>query len=322
MGMAETDIISSSRRFGRLAIDAIQIRGDGGGVNPTLVFPLSIELGPLRDQQQIVVTEVRAELTLGAGTTLPGTRLGAGARARGAGGSNHIWASQKTHSIRHTTELRFALTPAQMHVLETVADTDQSAIHFALRFELEMAWLRAEHPMHQSPIDTPVYDLLPVAYLPAAEMTASVSRSQWADTILPALGGSGLRLVALRLPARGRLPDDVVSWYDEARLRLDRGDYRGAVERARDLRHSIEKHLQATRDEPVATKIALLQGIPAGSPAITFLDGLWRALADATNDAHHPDEPGPQFRAHEARAVVLTAATTLEYLQSVLDATR
>jgi hypothetical protein len=65
-----------------------------------------------------------------------------------------------------------------------------------------------------------------------------------------------------------------------------------------------------------------MQGVPTHSPAISFLDGLWRALADATNNAHHPDGPGPRIRAHEARAVLLVTATALEYLQSVLDAAR
>jgi len=92
------------------------------------------------------------------------------------------------------------------------------------------------------------------------------------------------------------------------------------VGRARDVRHAVETYLGATRDEPVATKIAELQDLSPDSPAITFLDGLWRALAQATNSAHHPDGPGPRIRANEARAVLLVTASTLEYLQSVLDA--
>ena len=119
-------------------------------------------------------------------------------------------------------------------------------------------------------------ELLPLAWVRASEITLPVPRSEWAEAILPALGMDAIRLVGIRLPRRGGpLGDDLVAWFDQARHKFDAGDYRGAIERARDVRNAVEKRLQATRSNPVGAKVRAARELPEGAATTAFLDGVW-----------------------------------------------
>jgi hypothetical protein len=107
-----------------------------------------------------------------------------------------------------------------------------------------------------------------------------------------------------------------VRWFDDARARYDRGDYRGCVERCQDVRRAVETALQATKRDPVSAKAASAAGLAPGTTA--FLDGVWHALAEVTNEAHHPEHGEPTYRDADARAVLLTTAVVLEYLGALL----
>jgi hypothetical protein len=315
--MTVADITSMTRRIGRLRIETTQVRGDGGLVSPALVLPLSVELEPQPAEGRLVVTEVRADLALGAGPAYTASRLGEPVRVRGIGGNRGVWASIPNSTTTDAADLRFSLTPVQVHLPETAAAQCDRVVNLQVRFEVEAAWLRDEPQLGQS--SGSALELLPLASVRASEITLSVPRSEWAEAILPALGLDALRLVAVRLPRRGgSLGDDLAAWFDQARQKFDAGDYRGAIERARDVRNAVEKRLQATHADPVAAKAGQARGLPPGAGTTAFLDGVWHALAEATNEAHHADRPDQVFTASDARAVLLTTAVILEYLDGTL----
>jgi hypothetical protein len=309
-----------NRRIGRLRIEPTQVRGDGGLMNPTLVLPLSIELEPQAAEHRLAVTEVRAALTLTTGSASGGSRLGEPARARGLGTNSGVWATIPGSTTSDAVDLRFSLTSPQAHLLETAASQGERFINLLVRFEVEAAWLRAEPQVGDGRAISAALELLPLARVQAAEITVAVPRSEWAEGILPALGCDAMRLVAIRLPRRGGpIADDLVAWFDQARAKFDAGDYRGAIERARDMRNAIEERLHATRSEPVGTKVGAARGLPDDAPTTAFLDGVWQALAEATNEAHHASRPDQAFTAADARAVLLTTSVILEYLASTLS---
>jgi hypothetical protein len=317
--MTVGEITTMNRRVGRLRLDPTQVRGEGGLASPALVLPLSVELEPQPPERRLLVTEVRAELSLGAGTVHAGSRLGESVRVRGVGGASGVWASVPDSTVSHGAALRFSLTALQVHLLDTAAAPPDRVVNLLVRFEVEAAWARDEAQDVLGHSSGSALELLPLAWIRAAEITLPVPRSEWAEGILPALGLDVLRLVAVRLPRRGGpLGDDLVAWFDQARHKFDAGDYRGAIERARDVRNVVEKRLQATRNDPVAAKVGQARGLPDGARTTAFLDGVWQALAEATNEAHHAGRPDQAFTGPDARAVLLTTAVILEYLGGTL----
>ena len=318
--MTVGDITSMNRRIGRLRLDPTQVRGEGGLVSPALVLPLTVELEAQPAEQRLVVTEVRAELSLGVGSAHAGSRLGELVRVRGVGGDRGVWATIPGSTTTDAADLRFALTALQVHLLDTAATRPDRAVNLLVRFEVEAAWVRDEPQNVLGHASGSALELLPLASVRASEITLPVPRSEWAEGILPALGLDALRLVAVRLPQRGGpLGDDLVAWFDQARHKFDAGDYRGAIERARDVRNAVEKRLQATRSDPVAAKVRDARGLPEGAATTAFLDGVWGALAEATNEAHHAGHPDEAFTAADARAVLLTTAVILEYLGAAIS---
>jgi hypothetical protein len=318
--MTVGDITTMNRRIGRLRLDPTQVRGEGGLLSAALVLPLSVELEAQPAEQRLVVTEVRAELSLGAGSAHAGSRLGESVRVRGVGGDRGVWASIPSSTTSDAADLRFALAPLQVHALDTAATQPNRVVNLLVRFEVEAAWVRDEPQNVLGHSSGSALELLPLASVRASEITLPVPRSEWAEAILPALGMDALRLVGVRLPRQGGpLGDDLVAWFDQARHKFDAGDYRGAIERARDVRNAVEKRLQATRNDPVAAKVRDARGLPEDAATTAFLDGVWEALAEATNEAHHAGHPDQAFTASDARAVLLTTAVILEYLAATLS---
>ena len=66
-------------------------------------------------------------------------------------------------------------------------------------------------------------------------------------------------------------------------------------------------------------KVRDARGLPEDAATTAFLDGVWGALAEATNEAHHAGHPDQAFTAADARAVLLTTAVMLEYLGASLS---
>ena len=74
------------------------------------------------------------------------------------------------------------------------------------------------------------------------------------------------------------------------------------------------------RDRRVLRGVAplLLELLPPNPAISAFVDDVRGALSEVTNEAHHPEHHEPVYRAADARAVLLTTATTLEYLATLL----
>lgn len=66
-----------------------------------------------------------------------------------------------------------------------------------------------------------------------------------------------------------------------------------------------------------AAKAAEVAGLDADAPAVVFLDGVRRSLADLTNEAKH-GERGHRYSAAEARAALMTLAVVVELPNELL----
>ena len=311
------DILCLNQRIGRLRVDPTQVRGEGGALNPTLVMSLTSELDPQPVERRVALTEVRAQLSIGGEISQGGTRLGPPARIRRAGGPDGVWTSSPSVQRDDYAELRFPLSGVDVRLLESASSQQSRLVELTVGFEAEAALVRAEH---EGVLGTSAMEFAPLAWVRVADVKVPVPRSEWAEQILPGLGLDSMRLVMVRLPRRGGpLEEDLAAWFDQARLKLDAGDYRGAIERVRDVRNAVERRLEATKAEPVAAKIQAARGLPDNAPSVEFLDGVWTALADMTNEAHHPDRPDQRFIEADARAVLLASAVALEYLEAALS---
>jgi hypothetical protein len=179
--MTVGDITSMNGRIGRLRIEPTQVRGEGGLVSPALVLPLTVELEAQPAEQRLAVTEVRAELSLGAGSAHAGSRLGEPVRVRGRGGDHGVWATIPGSTTSDAADLRFALTALQVHLLDTAATPIDRLVNLLVRFEVEAAWVRDEPQNALGQSSGSAVELLPPASVRASEIT------------LPGRARSGLR---------------------------------------------------------------------------------------------------------------------------------
>jgi hypothetical protein len=90
---------------------------------------------------------------------------------------------------------------------------------------------------------------MPLTWVRADELRLAVPVGQWAEQVLSALGADGYPTVLILLPTESPLTPGtpLVCWFDGARARYDRGDYRGCVERRRDVRRAVETGLSRAR---------------------------------------------------------------------------
>lgn len=306
-------ITAQSFILGEVRADPAQVRGDGGPVSPALVLPLSVALNPQPVERTLALTELWGRLYLDGGGH---TALGEMTRA-GGNDPQGVWASHPGAAATHACELRLPLTPMQLRALEEAPPQDGNV---TLRVEVRVAaaWLRQEHQQVLGSGGGSAVELLPLSWVRAEPLRLAVPVGHWAERVLPGLGANRYRTVLVRLPSESPLTPGkpLVRWFDDARARYDRGDYRGCIERCRDVRRAVETSLEATKSDPVSAKAASAAGLPAGTSG--FLEGVWRALAEVTNEAHHPEHGEPVYRAADARAVLLTTAVLLEYLGTLL----
>lgn len=147
-------------------------------------------------------------------------------------------------------------------------------------------------------------------------LTLHVGREQWAEQILPAVGLDRVRLVAVRLPSDGPLPKEVTRVFDEARRHYDEGRYKESIKSCRDLRYVVERSLDAVNGRRVATVVADHRKASVDGPLYKFVDGVWSALVNLTDDASHPEFK--VFSRIDARACLLLTAAMVEALTDVL----
>ena len=307
-------ITSQSLILGDIECDPARVRGEGGSINPTLVLPLVVKLGPRPVERAVAVTEVWGRAHIDSGSRVP---LGEMSRAMSPDDSHGIWMSRPGSESSDHVELRVVLSPMHLRVLEGARARDGD-VALRVQVHVAVAQVRTEHMLQAN--GGVAVELLPLAWVRADELRLQVPIGQWAEKVLPALGADRFRTVIVSLPSSGALTPDkpLVRWFDEARARYDSGDWRGCIERCRDVRHAVESALNATKSSPVGSRAVAASGLPTHAGVTDFLDGVWRALADVTNEAHHSGAAEPMYQAADARAVLLITATALEYLAALV----
>ncbi|HEX5374960.1 MAG TPA: hypothetical protein VFW48_02270 [Solirubrobacterales bacterium] len=200
----------------------------------------------------------------------------------------------------------------------------EEEVRVGLRIHAATAWVRqTENAPHPGPSGHPVAAALGLASelwsLEGTKIEAlelRLRREDWATQVLPGIGADEVRLIAVRLPQASRaLGHETATAIDAARQRYDEGDYRSAVQTCRDLRDAVSDHLGAD-GKTIAECVGEKLGWPVDSPARVLLDNLWKTLSDLSSAAHHRE--GKQLSEAEARATVLIAAATVEYLTEIL----
>lgn len=306
-----------------LVVDPARITGTGGPWSPVLLVPLDLVMSAQPMEQALVVQELVAELWL-PGQGQPQRELAAPVRLRS--GSAHA-GHMRTYPHGPTTnslQLRFRLSPYELRGLEQHAHRLAPApLSLELRFDLHIAWSRRSFgglgADELAPFPSALgffNEMLPLAQCQADALTIEISRERLAEEIMPRFGLDRLRLVAVELPPQIAVPR-FHERFDYARVHLDAFRYEEAVAGCRDGRKLVEEALGATSEEPVATKVAQVGGLEANAPQVVFLDGIWKSLADLTNEAKH-GERGHRYTAAEARAALMTLAVAVELLNEML----
>jgi hypothetical protein len=217
-------------------------------------------------------------------------------RAGDSSNPQGLWASHPGTAATHTAELRMPLTPAQLRVLEELP-VHNGNVRLRLELRAAAAWLREEHRHILGTGGGAAVELLPLTWLRTDELHLAVPIGHWVEQVLPGLGADRYRTVLISLPSKSPLTPGkpLVRWFDEARARYDRGEYRGCIERCRDVRRAVETLLEAGKSDPVSAKAANAAGLPAGTT--TFVDGVWRPLRRHQRGApSRARRAGPQRR--------------------------
>jgi hypothetical protein len=311
--------------IGAIGADPADLRGTGGVLSPALELALEVRLNPQPDGD-LAVKQLSVELWL---PLAAHNAVALGPKV------THTWpgglCSGRKHMNKTSTRLRFALSHEQLRLLEQhAARSLPGAIQLEFRFSTVIAWARwASNEIDRTDPNAPAHPF-PVNYgvlvdvgaefqtssSPSDALTLYVGREQWAEQILPAVGLDRLRLIAVRLPSDGPLPKEVVRLFDEARRHYDEGRYKDAIKSCRDLRYAVEAALGAVKGRRVATVVAEQRRTSSDGPLYKFVDGVWTALVDLTDDASHPDLK--VFTRVDARACLLLTATLVEALTDVL----
>lgn len=323
----QVGISASNFRIGWLRVDASMVRSEGDSLSPALLVPCSIQLDGREEGGAIAITELEAELVIptAAGVGL-GPRIGMPARVSGMETQGGMWVSIPSGPIEHNIVFRFPLSREQVRLLEGYAErlTEQE-VPIGLRTHAALAWVRqsenvrrpgaATHPVASTlGLASELWSLEPARIEP---LELRLRREDWASQVLPGLGGNAVRMIAVRLPDATRaLGAEAVAALDAARERYDAGDFRGAIQRCRDLRDAVGDHLGAG-EKTIAACVGERLDWSADSPGRALLDNLWKTLSDLSSAAHHRDGKG--FRGAEARATILIAAAAIEYLTELLE---
>jgi hypothetical protein len=320
----EARITISNAAVGRLRVDPVRISAAGGPLLPTLQIPLQLELFQL-DSQTLVLERLEASVW-----TRPQSgqrlRLAAPVVIEGSGGTRGVILSRPRGASPEDLQLAFLLADGGVRTLdEHVRGALGHVIDLELSFEVRIAWRRELLNDPMAPDSLTPFDqrhgllsvLAPFWETRAEELQIQLSRDQWAHTVAPGLGHEQLRLVALRLPAAGAAGANVVSLYDAASHAYDAGDWRTSAQKCRDLRHLVEQSIRSAPNERVYEAVARRSGVGLDDPRIQFLDKVWSAFADVTNDAHHLDSIS-RLDAVTAHATLLLTASMVQYVTELL----
>jgi len=288
----------ASRSVGEIAIDGAATRGEGGPHDPRLVLPLSISMSPRPLDQMLVLTEIARSLHLGQDAT--------DQNQVGPTVSRSLLPQMHARSLPgyvsdHFVEIRIPLGhPAVAHLEAYRHRSPGANFRCQLRLTGGVAFVHQVagsanagdnvRPLVDNPFGLEYSILSTLAYFwvsSISPLTLEVPSSAWVERVLPGLGLEHVRLLEIGLPTTvAPLPAMILEQFDRARADLDAGRRRECIQKLRDVRHDIEKHLGATSASPVATLIAQHRGLQPNSAQEAYFGSVWKALADLTNATH------------------------------------
>ncbi|HEY3830564.1 MAG TPA: hypothetical protein VGL57_15335 [Solirubrobacteraceae bacterium] len=306
----ETEIrLQSGSKVGLLRLDPLQIRVDPEASRPTLVLPLGIEL--FQGQREVFLDRLEAVLTTRPPAG-PRRRLGLAGTISGTGEQHGLLKSQPQGFGAVQAQLRIELLGEDLCLLDELVQRAPGAIaELSLVFNLRVCMIR--ETVQDDWLGTTL-DVLPLARSTAEELQIQLPRDLWVRELAPALGHNRYRLIAVQLPtSQGPLGDGLVPLFDEASRAYDAAEWRESIQKCRDVRHYVEKHLDLQEKEHVAQAIAAHLSVEPDDSRIRFLDATWQALADLTSEAHHLDSVG-RLQAATAHAALLVTATMIQHV--------
>ena len=321
-----SDIQVHNRRIGTITLDEQRVRGEGGAHDPRILLPFSITMEPQPSGAMLALTELRCSLHL-TSPCFPNNQVGPSATISLL--ENMSCRSSIHGSAPGQIEVRLPLTEQLIASLEAHRHRHPEGNFDAyLSLHVTVAWvaatgnaLPAEARLLQGhPLDSslgPFSLLAPLWYPRIDDLSVRISASVWVDQVLPSLGFSSLRLIEITLPtANGLLLEGIIASFDAARRDYDLGNYRECIQKCRDVRNAIERHLSATQQHPVADVIGDRLGLPTGAPQRPFLRNVWTGFADFTNASHHQSTVQGLLRA-DAHVCLLLTALLLEYINQL-----
>lgn len=314
--------LTNSWIIGTMSLDPSRITGEGAPTYPCLVFPFQFSIYPSKSKgAMIAITHLSASLHAGVPAS-DQNQLGPGSQMNLYGFTTRSMSSPTPN--QGTIQVRLPVSQALLtHIEDQRLRHLEHAALLHLHLQPTIAWMERsgnlspdgyeEHPF-KDVSSGPFSSLAPFWYPQAGDLSFQVSASDWAQHVLPGLGYNTVRFLEIALPSSlDFLPDTILAYYDTAQRHFDQGNYREAMASCRDIRNTIEEHLGAIRTSPVATVFADRLGLPPDAPQRALLDATWKALATATNQAHHLPE-GPRLTGADARMCLFLTAMLLDYL--------
>ncbi len=316
--------------IGKISVEGTKVRGEGGPVNPQLVFLLDIQLDNQPDEAMLAIGRVQA--LFGTDQNVQPATAICPQVSEDLVGTNPAFrvTTRPTGQVTSSVELRFSLTPFQVEELERRRHASRGDI-FNLYLQLEPTIIGLKNFNRRQPGSRPEPRIWDPKYGEYAELVVfwaanqppvlrvDIETSTWVRSVLPGLGHDRVRLVEVALPPA--LPDqpNAAAEFDKANAALNTRRYDDAVVACRGVLSMWAGQLRATKSRPVAMVVAERLGWSEDDGRRRLLDTLWKATTDFVNAPHHPESTTAPVAldARDARLSVLLTALLSEYLGSI-----
>jgi hypothetical protein len=325
-----TDILLYKQPIGKISVDGAAVHGEGGSINPQLVFPLDVQLDNQPDEAMLAIGRVRA--LLGTDQNVQSATAICPPVCEDLFGTHagfRVASRPHDQVTSPPVELRFFLTPPQVEELERRRHAGSDDVFsFYLQLELTIIGLKNFNSYQSGATPSSIWDPkygqyaeLAVFWAPThlSALPVGVATSTWVQSVLPGLGYDRLRLVEVTLPPP--LPDrpNAAAEFDKAKAALDARRYEDSVSACRGLLAMWKGLFNATDDNRITDVIAERLGWTENDGRRKFLDALWKATMDFVNASHHPEGAGQTTRTdyRDARLAFLLTAVLSEYMGSI-----
>jgi hypothetical protein len=332
--IAKSDImVGSNRSVGRVSVDAGMIRAEGGPLEPRLVIPVTIEMHNRPAEQMLALTYLIGHLHIGDANN-PSTQVGWPARMEFIPGFHAR--SLPEGKSEHYAELRCQMTPISVERLESSRHGgSDSPFELQLRCEGAVAWIRTTwgemQPSHGRAGTVDAADPFhmqfglhsQLSYLWTVKIDTlriQVEPSAWIANVLPGLGIDRLRLLEVAFPPTLPGGANSAKAFDDALRAFNTRHYEECIGKCRAIVAAWNKKLRATKAQPIGVIVAVGHGWSSEDARIAWLNGIWHALIDMSNAAHHQESRAERqgFSMHDAKLHLMMTAAVSEYLGALV----